>query len=83
MLILVSDEPHINWFSYVNTFLQIFSKAKLICLLGSLIDKIPHAAESLISGIATTTKLLDKMKENKVEPINYIGPKQYSQLIFK
>jgi len=80
LLILIGDEPHINWFTYVNIFLQAFSKAKFICLLGSLIDKIPHTVEPLISGVATTIELINKMKENKVKPVNYIGPSSIHSL---
>ncbi|MEM3475681.1 MAG: PAC2 family protein [Candidatus Bathyarchaeia archaeon] len=80
LLVLVGEEPHTNWFTYVDAFLQILSKANQICLLGSLIDKIPHTVETLISGVATTTKLINKMKENGIQPVNYVGPSSIHSL---
>ncbi|MBS7655838.1 PAC2 family protein [Candidatus Bathyarchaeota archaeon] len=81
LLVLIGDEPHLNWFNYVNLILQLFSKANLICLIGSLIDKVPHTIEPIVSCVATRMDLIKKMKENDVEPVNYIGPSSIHSLI--
>jgi predicted ATP-grasp superfamily ATP-dependent carboligase len=81
LIVLMGDEPHLNWFSYVNLILQLFSKANLICLVGSLIDKVPHTIEPVVSCVATKIDLIEKMRENGVEPVNYIGPSSIHSLI--
>jgi len=81
LLVLIGDEPHLNWFSYVDLILQLFSKANLICLIGSLIDKVPHTVEPIVSCVATKKELIEKIKKNNVKPVDYIGPSSIHSLI--
>jgi len=76
LLVLVGEEPHTNWFRYVESVLRILELGKVnrICLLGGLIDRIPHTVEPLVSGVATAPELVEEMKLHGIEPTDYAGP---------
>jgi proteasome assembly chaperone (PAC2) family protein len=76
LLVLVGEDPHTNWFRYVESVLRILELGKLnrICLLGGLIDRIPHTIEPLVSGVATAPQLVEEMKLHGIEPTDYVGP---------
>ena len=83
LLILIGAEPNTNWRRYIEVLLGAldFSKAHRVCLLGGLIDRIPHTVEPLISGVATTPRLVEEMKLHGVEPTDYAGPSGIHSLI--
>ena len=76
LLILLGVEPHTDWTRYVESIFQALDLRELnrICLLGGLIDSIPHTVNPLISGVASTLELVGEMKLNNVEPVDYNGP---------
>ncbi len=85
LLMLIGEEPHINWFRYVEPIFQVLElgKVRRICLFGGVIDRIPHTVEPLISGVATTQKLVEEMKRHGVEPTDYVGPGSIHSLIMR
>lgn len=85
LLILIGMEPHVNWKIYSESLFQIVERKKvsLICLLGGLVDRIPHTVEPLISGLATTPELVERMKHGGIEPAEYSGPSSIHSLIFR
>jgi proteasome assembly chaperone (PAC2) family protein len=85
LVILIGVEPHLNWSGYVDSIFHAvdFKKAYRVCLLGGLIDRIPHTVQSMISGVATRQELLEEMKLHGVESINYTGPSGIHSFILR
>jgi proteasome assembly chaperone (PAC2) family protein len=83
ILILMGEEPHTNWPRYVESIFQALHLGTVhrICLLGGLIDQIPHTVDPLVSGVATTLELMEEMKLHGVEPIDYTGPSGIHSLV--
>ena len=85
LLILIGMEPHSNWREYAESLFQTLDPGKvdLICLLGGLVDHIPHTVEPLISGVASTPELVAEMKQKGVEPAEYSGPSSIHSLVLR
>jgi len=85
LLILIGVEPHISWPRYVESIFRVvdLEKTHRICLLGGLIDRIPHTIEPLVSGVATTLQLVEEMKIHGVEPTEYTGPSSIHSFILR
>ena len=85
LMILIGVEPQLNWSKYVDSIFNAldFKKANRVCLLGGLIDRIPHTVKPLISGVATSQGLLDEMKLHDVEPTDYSGPSGIHSFIMR
>ncbi|MGQ9543993.1 MAG: proteasome assembly chaperone family protein [Candidatus Bathyarchaeia archaeon] len=83
LLIFIGVEPHMNWSTYIDSIFKIFEGKVIgrICLLGGLIDRVPHTIEPLISGVATTPDLVEELKLHGVEPADYLGPSSIHSLI--
>jgi proteasome assembly chaperone (PAC2) family protein len=83
LLILVGEEPHTNWPRYVESIFQTLQLGTVhcICLLGSLIDRIPHTVTPVVSGVTTTPELLEEIKLHGVEPVDYAGPSGVRSLV--
>jgi proteasome assembly chaperone (PAC2) family protein len=83
LLILVGEEPHTNWPRYVESIFQALHLGTVhrICLLGGLIDRIPHTVDPLVSGVATSLELVNEMKLHGIEPTDYAGPSGIHSLI--
>ncbi len=85
LLILIGVEPHTNWGTYVESLFQALDprRVNLICLLGGLVDRIPHTVEPLISGVTSTPKLMTEMRRKGVEPAEYSGPSSIHSLVLR
>lgn len=85
LAILIGAEPHINWSEYVDSIFHLldFKKAHRLCLLGGLVDRIPHTVEPLISGVAPTQELMEEMKLHDIEPTEYTGPSGIHSFILR
>lgn len=85
MLILIGIEPHTNWARYVESLFKALAleKSSIICLLGGLIDTIPHTIAPLISGVATIPKIVEDMRIQGIEPADYSGPSSIHSLILR
>ncbi|MBS7649752.1 PAC2 family protein [Candidatus Bathyarchaeota archaeon] len=83
LLIFIGVEPHMNWSAYSQSIFKMFESEKVsrICLLGGLIDRVPHTVEPLVSGLATTPDLVEELKHHGVEPTDYLGPSSIHSLI--
>jgi proteasome assembly chaperone (PAC2) family protein len=83
MLILMGIEPHTNWARYVESLFKelALEKSNIICLLGGLMDAIPHTIAPLISGVATVPKIVEDMRIRGIEPADYNGPSSIHSLI--
>jgi len=85
LAIFIGVEPNINWLRYVESILKALNLENVnrICLFGGLIDRIPHTVKPLISGVATMPELLEEMKLQEVEPVEYSGPSSIHSLILR
>ena len=83
LLLLIGVEPHTNWHRYVEAIIQALELGTVhrVCLLGALIDQVPHTVNPLVSGVATSPELLEEMKLHGVEPVDYAGPSGVHSLI--
>lgn len=75
IIILKAAEPSIRWFHFVDAILSLCHRAgvKTIIRLGSMYDNVLHT-ETIISALASSEKLLARLKEKKIITINYKGP---------
>lgn len=75
LIILRATEPNLRWFQFVDAILSLCQKAgvKRIISLGSMYDNVLHT-DSLISGLASSKKILAELEEKKVFTVNYKGP---------
>jgi proteasome assembly chaperone (PAC2) family protein len=85
LLILIGMEPHTSWGKYTESLFQalVSRKVNLICLLGGLVDRIPHTVDPLVSGVASTPKLMTEMRQKGVELAEYSGPSSIHSLVLK
>jgi predicted ATP-grasp superfamily ATP-dependent carboligase len=85
LLILIGTEPHTNWREYAESLFEELEpgKVNLICLLGGLVDRIPHTVEPLISAVASTPELVAEMKRNGIEPAEYSGPSSIHSFVLR
>ncbi|MCW4033166.1 MAG: PAC2 family protein [Candidatus Bathyarchaeota archaeon] len=83
LLILIGVEPHTSWTKYVESIFDALDLEEInrICLLGGLIDRIPHTIDPLISGVASTPELVGEMRLGNIEPADYDGPSSIHSLI--
>jgi len=83
LLVFIGVEPHMNWPAYSKSIFKMFEGKDVgrICLLGGLIDRVPHTVEPLVSGLATTPDLVEELKRHGVEPTDYLGPSSIHSLI--
>jgi proteasome assembly chaperone (PAC2) family protein len=82
LLILIADEPHINWhcFSSEVVDLAITFGATSVITLGSLLDHVLHM-DRIITAAATGVDYSDVFKRYHVGPVNYHGPCSIHNLI--
>ncbi|MBW1924978.1 MAG: PAC2 family protein [Deltaproteobacteria bacterium] len=75
LVILRAHEPQLRWEHFVHVLLSLCDRLGIRALvtLGGMFDNVLHT-DQVISGIASTPELLEKMKERDILPINYQGP---------
>jgi proteasome assembly chaperone (PAC2) family protein len=75
LILLKSHEPQFRWNAFVEIIVSLCKEmgVGLIVTLGGLQDNVVHT-ETVISGLASTPHLLDRLKQNEVIPIDYEGP---------
>jgi proteasome assembly chaperone (PAC2) family protein len=75
LVILRSDEPSLRWLQFVDELLSLCKELGVttIITVGSMYDNVLHT-DRIISGIASNDKMLARLKEENVIPINYQGP---------
>lgn len=84
LVLFKANEPHLRWFSFVKAVLSLCDElgVKLMISLGGLQDRVVHT-DTVISGFASTEKLLERLKQNQVSPAEYQGPGAIHSLIFE
>ncbi|UCF91150.1 MAG: PAC2 family protein [Desulfobacterales bacterium] len=82
LVILKADEPSLRWFHFVDEFLDLCEtlEVKTVITLGSMYDNVLHS-DRIISGIASSEELAIKLKQKKVQAIDYQGPSAIHSII--
>lgn len=75
IVILIADEPNLRWFYFAEEFFSICKKLTIgtVITLGSMYDNV-LPSDRIISGIASDSDTLSKLKLKNVNPIFYEGP---------
>ena len=84
LILFKGNEPHFRWDSFVEIILSLCKQmgVNLIISLGGLQDNVVHT-DAIISGLASSGELLERLKENEVIPIDYEGPGAIHSLIMQ
>ena len=84
IILFKGDEPQLRWFSFVDAMLSCCKHfhVPLIISLGGLQDNVAHT-DVVISGLASSQDLLNRLKENGVAATDYKGPGAIQALIMK
>lgn len=84
LVLFKAHEPHFRWFSFGEAVLSLCEElgVKLIISLGGLQDSVVHT-DAVISGFASSPRLLERLKENEVIPAEYEGPGAIHSMIFQ
>lgn len=82
VVILKAAEPNLSWESFAQEVLSLCEdlNIKTIITLGSMYDRVLHT-DRIISGIASSEALLDKLKQKQVYPAEYQGPSAIHSVI--
>jgi len=75
IIILRAMEPNLRWFHFIDTILTLCQRTgvKNIISLGSMYDNVLHT-DIIVSALASSEELLEKVKAKNVMLINYSGP---------
>ncbi|MDB9822504.1 PAC2 family protein [Deltaproteobacteria bacterium] len=75
IIILKAAEPNLRWFHFIDTILTLCQETgvKTIISLGSMYDNVLHT-DTIVSALASSKELLEKVKEKKVLSVSYKGP---------
>jgi proteasome assembly chaperone (PAC2) family protein len=84
VILFKGDEPQLRWFSFVDAMLSCCKHfdVPLIISLGGLQDNVAHT-DVVISGLASSQDLLNRLKENEVVAADYQGPGAIHSLILQ
>ncbi len=82
LLILVADEPSLNWYRFSGELvdLAVQMKASAVISLGSMFDSVLHT-DRIVSSAATGGEFDAIFKRHGVVPINYHGPSAIHTII--
>jgi len=75
-ILLLGDEPHLHWKTFVGEVLQLCQSAGVteMTLLGSLVAEVPHTAPVPVSGAATQPAMLRRLDTAGIQRAQYEGP---------
>jgi proteasome assembly chaperone (PAC2) family protein len=84
IILLKASEPHLRWFSFTQLMLSLCEQSgvKLIVSLGGLQDSVLHT-DAIISGLASSPELVERLKQAEVTPTDYEGPGAIHSLILR
>ena len=84
LILFKANEPHLRWDAFVETVLSLCKQlgVGLIISLGGLQDNVIHT-DAIISGLASSPELLERLEQNEVIPIDYEGPGAIHSLILQ
>ena len=75
IILLKAVEPNLRWFHFIDTLLSLCHGAgvRSIISLGGMYDNVLHT-DTVVSALASSEELLEKVKAKDVMSINYSGP---------
>jgi proteasome assembly chaperone (PAC2) family protein len=84
LILLKGQEPHFHWDVFVDNILDLCRQCDvdLMITLGGLQDRVVHT-DAIISGLASSPELLNRLEQNGVIPIDYEGPSAIHALILQ
>ncbi len=82
LVVLAADEPALGWYRFKDDLISLCEElgVETLITLGSMFDNVLHT-DRIISGMASSQKLLDRLQEHHVHPIAYQGPSAIHSLI--
>ncbi len=82
VVILKADEPSLNWYQFIDEMFLLCRElgVETVITLGSMYDNVLHS-DRVISGIASTDKLVAYLKERNINSISYQGPSAIHSII--
>jgi proteasome assembly chaperone (PAC2) family protein len=82
VVILQADEPSLNWYQFIDEMFHLCRQlgVETVITLGSMYDNVLHS-DRVISGIASTDKLVADLNERDINSINYQGPSAIHSII--
>ncbi len=83
LVLLLGEEPNLNWIKYVNAVMQVIKKIgiKRVYTIGGLLDRIPHTVEPMISFFVNSENLKKDVCRIGGEFTNYEGPSSIHSFI--
>jgi len=75
LIILKAAEPNLCWMTFSKAIVDLCREmgvTTMICL-GSMYDNVLHT-DTVVSAVASTEELLNRLKNEKVTSVNYKGP---------
>lgn len=84
LLILVADEPQLNWYRFTRELVELSTAigAASLISLGSMFDSVLHT-DHIISGIATGEPMREMLSRHAVTPVDYHGPSAIHTLLLE
>lgn len=82
IIVFTGHEPHLRWFAFVDLLLSCCKRfhVERIISLGGVQDNVAHT-ETLITGLASSQELLERLRKVNVAASNYEGPTAIHSLI--
>jgi predicted ATP-grasp superfamily ATP-dependent carboligase len=82
LILLKAPEPNLQWIRFAHSLLTLCERlgVKTIIGLGSMYDNVLHT-DMVISAVASSQELLEKLKAHKAISVNYKGPSAIHSMI--
>jgi proteasome assembly chaperone (PAC2) family protein len=76
LALLIGTEPNLRWRTFCRRILTVADRMHASCLvtLGALLADVPHTREPVVSGFASTPRLLPQLQKLGVQMSGYEGP---------
>lgn len=76
IILYLGSEPQLKWKTFSKSFLDVCKHFNVseVLLLGALLTDVPHSMAVPISGTASNTELMERLKELDVHSSRYEGP---------
>ena len=75
LVLLDADEPNLKWHQFADELISLCRRlgVETFVVLGSMYDKVLHT-DKIVSGIASSAPLAERLKAHKVAAVSYQGP---------
>ncbi|MGH2443775.1 MAG: PAC2 family protein [Chloroflexota bacterium] len=76
VVLLIGNEPQVRWKTFCGLILTIARRVNVSCLvtLGGLLADVPHTVDPVLTGLASTPRLLPQLHKMGVSTSDYEGP---------